>query len=316
LAIIDRAGHEPVTLLPTYDGNGNIVAISNGADTSLAATYDFDAFGKRMTYTNHAAQGMRDQVLVGAVERNEWGFSTKAKDGVTSIIYYGYRYYDPNQGRWVSRDPIQEIKGGINLYAFIQNDGRNRLDVLGLKLWAKLMNPNYLYGGEDAYIEMDPQWSCDKNGNINLDSFTSNAKGPITKAGVRSASFNSGNSAWASVQANWEYNADMFDDVLTGSGVGALAGTAIGGVLGAPTGPGILVTAGTGATIGAVVGAVGGAVSSWDKTEWNASMMLKQKAKCVCVDSDEKYIVELAKPEFYGSSWFEDGSSGQWQTSK
>lgn len=28
------------------------------------------------------------------------------------MIYYGYRYYDPQQGRWLNRDPIREA-GGI-----------------------------------------------------------------------------------------------------------------------------------------------------------------------------------------------------------
>ena len=46
---------------------------------------------------------------------------------------YQYRYYDydPLTGRWPSRDPIAE-RGGVNLYAFVGNDGVNQWDVLGL----------------------------------------------------------------------------------------------------------------------------------------------------------------------------------------
>jgi len=40
-------------------------------------------------------------------------------------------HYDPNIGRWISRDPIYEI-GGVNLYGFVGNDGVDRLDFLGL----------------------------------------------------------------------------------------------------------------------------------------------------------------------------------------
>jgi RHS repeat-associated protein len=47
------------------------------------------------------------------------------------VAYYGYRYYDPQTGRWPSRDPIGE-RGGMNLYGFVGNDGVNLLDVLGL----------------------------------------------------------------------------------------------------------------------------------------------------------------------------------------
>lgn len=50
------------------------------------------------------------------------------RPGVTD---YGYRYYDPNTGRWPSRDPIGEM-GGINLYGFVNNDGVNGWDYLGL----------------------------------------------------------------------------------------------------------------------------------------------------------------------------------------
>jgi len=48
-----------------------------------------------------------------------------------SVSDYGYRYYDPVSGRWLSRDPIGE-RGGANVYAFVSNDPLNQLDFLGL----------------------------------------------------------------------------------------------------------------------------------------------------------------------------------------
>jgi RHS repeat-associated protein len=53
---------------------------------------------------------------------------TQAFEGV--VMYYGYRYYDPETGRWPSRDPIGEM-GGVNLYGFVGNDGIRFLDYLG-----------------------------------------------------------------------------------------------------------------------------------------------------------------------------------------
>jgi RHS repeat-associated protein len=44
--------------------------------------------------------------------------------------YYGYRYYHPQTGRWINRDPIEE-KGGLNLYGFLGNDGVDKWDLLG-----------------------------------------------------------------------------------------------------------------------------------------------------------------------------------------
>jgi RHS repeat-associated protein len=48
----------------------------------------------------------------------------------TGVPDYLYRYYDPQTGRWPSRDPIEE-EGGMNLYEFVRNDGVGRVDVLG-----------------------------------------------------------------------------------------------------------------------------------------------------------------------------------------
>jgi hypothetical protein len=48
------------------------------------------------------------------------------------VTFYGYRYYDPVTGRWPSRDPIGE-RGGLNLYAFVGNDGANYWDYCGLQ---------------------------------------------------------------------------------------------------------------------------------------------------------------------------------------
>ena len=51
--------------------------------------------------------------------------------GSGGVTYYLYRHYDPVTGRWPSRDPIEE-EGGINLYGFVENDGVNKWDLLGL----------------------------------------------------------------------------------------------------------------------------------------------------------------------------------------
>jgi RHS repeat-associated protein len=49
----------------------------------------------------------------------------------SDVRYYGYRYYSPEMGRWISRDPIEEA-GGINLYGMVGNDPVNKVDYLGL----------------------------------------------------------------------------------------------------------------------------------------------------------------------------------------
>ena len=47
------------------------------------------------------------------------------------LVYYNYRHLNPHDGRWISRDPIEE-QGGWNLFAFVNNNGIINIDLLGL----------------------------------------------------------------------------------------------------------------------------------------------------------------------------------------
>lgn len=60
--------------------------------------------------------------------------STKFADDEPCLDYYGYRYYKPSLGRWLSRDPVGE-RGGLNLHCLLWNDPVNFVDVLGLVDW-------------------------------------------------------------------------------------------------------------------------------------------------------------------------------------
>jgi len=66
-------------------------------------------------------------------QSNPYRFSTKYLDAETNLYYYGYRFYAPELGRWINRDPITE-KGGNNIYEFAINNSINSYDVFGL--WA------------------------------------------------------------------------------------------------------------------------------------------------------------------------------------
>jgi RHS repeat-associated protein len=75
----------------------------------------------------------------------------KYLDDETGLYYYGYRYYNPTTGRWLSRDPIAELGFQVlrskksrldtasgNLYGFVGNAAISRVDSSGLT-WADLM---------------------------------------------------------------------------------------------------------------------------------------------------------------------------------
>jgi RHS repeat-associated protein len=114
LAVTDSTG----SYYPTYDGNGNVSEYLDSS-SAVAAHYEYDPFGNTVVSTGPKVADFAHR------------FSTKPQDFETGLYYYGYRYYDPVTGRWPSRDPIGE-DGGVNLYAFVENDGINKWDLLGL----------------------------------------------------------------------------------------------------------------------------------------------------------------------------------------
>ena len=58
-------------------------------------------------------------------------FSSKYTDNETGLVYYGYRYCQPQTGRWLTRDPIGELSGG-HLYSLVRNTPVNSIDPYGL----------------------------------------------------------------------------------------------------------------------------------------------------------------------------------------
>jgi RHS repeat-associated protein len=107
-----------------YDGNGNVMQLLDASTLDVAAVYEYDAYGNTLV--------AEDWDFSGIVDDNPFRFSTKWLDTETGLAYYGYRYYSPRLGRWLSRDPIGEM-GGINLYQFVRNSPLTRHDGLGLR---------------------------------------------------------------------------------------------------------------------------------------------------------------------------------------
>ena len=86
--------------------------------------YEYSPFGKMISKSGSKADDMT------------FRFSGYVYDTETDLVYYGYRYYDANMGRWINRDPIGE-QGGVNLYAMVSNNPIRRWDGLGLKASCK-----------------------------------------------------------------------------------------------------------------------------------------------------------------------------------
>jgi RHS repeat-associated protein len=106
---------------PAYDGNGNIIAWIDLTTGTKVADNDYDPFGK--------------SISISGTNPVPFGFSTKYLDSETSLNYYGFRYYNPNTGRFINKDPLEE-SGGVSLYGFTANSPTNFVDLLGLALYA------------------------------------------------------------------------------------------------------------------------------------------------------------------------------------
>src|SRR5690242_18920527 len=64
--------------------------------SSTAATCAYGPFGESLDRRS-------------ADDQNPIRYSTRYEDKETGFSYYGFRYYDPSTGRWLSRDPLTEL---------------------------------------------------------------------------------------------------------------------------------------------------------------------------------------------------------------
>jgi RHS repeat-associated protein len=119
LAITKHQAQSTTHYFPTFDGNGNVSEYLT-ASGSIAAHYEYDPFGRTIVATGSQAADFA------------YRFSTKPVDPATGLYYYGYRWFDPETGRWINRDPIEE-RGGLNLYGFVGNSSLFNFDVVGLQ---------------------------------------------------------------------------------------------------------------------------------------------------------------------------------------
>jgi RHS repeat-associated protein len=108
------------------------------ASQTRVAEYRYDPYGRSLyTYDSLPGGG------------NRYRFSSKELVTSGNLYYYGYRFYDPNLQRWLSRDPIGEpgfrrltaitttstAGNHFNLYAFVKNDPGRYVDPHGLFFW-------------------------------------------------------------------------------------------------------------------------------------------------------------------------------------
>jgi RHS repeat-associated protein len=130
---------------PAFDGNGNVSALINVTDGTLAANYEYGVFGEQIRITGTMAKN------------NPLRFSTQYSDDESDLLYYGYRYYKSSTGSWLNRDPSYDNAfitatatrpGGVtteggNLYMMANNDSCNSIDVFGMLGYHTFIKPSW-----------------------------------------------------------------------------------------------------------------------------------------------------------------------------
>jgi RHS repeat-associated protein len=105
-----------LNLFYTTDHLGSVREMTDTA-SAVRVRYDYDPYGRVTQVAGDLASDFRYT-----------GHYYHAQSG---LHLAPFRAYDADSGRWLSRDPIQE-EGGLNLYAYVENDPINATDELGL----------------------------------------------------------------------------------------------------------------------------------------------------------------------------------------
>ena len=109
-----------------YDLVRSVTAVT-GKGGRVAARYAYDAFGREQE-----AQG-------DAVAWNPFRWTSREHDATTGLYHFRARTYSTELGRFTSPDPLGRM-GGVNLYAYVDNDPTIFNDPFGLdpkKPWWK-----------------------------------------------------------------------------------------------------------------------------------------------------------------------------------
>ncbi len=99
-----------------------------------SSAFELDETGNVLSYEEYFPHG-GTAFIAGddaTVAHKEYRYSAKECDSLTGLYAYGYRYYAPWMGRWLSPDPIGPVDD-LNLYQFVLGNPASHVDENGLQ---------------------------------------------------------------------------------------------------------------------------------------------------------------------------------------
>jgi RHS repeat-associated protein len=107
-------------------------AVKVGATNVVPYVGDINDVPYEAVYTAFGAPTAVGGLPASSLSWIPFGFAGGLYDADTGLVHFGAREYDPEIGRWMSKDPIRFAGGQTNIYVYVGNDPINRRDPLGL----------------------------------------------------------------------------------------------------------------------------------------------------------------------------------------
>lgn len=149
IAMVRRWGASADTVWYLQGNNYNVEAITDHIG-SIIERYAYTPFGEAIAYIGEGADGKwftaDDASATGSMKGNSLTFQGRELDAETGVYYFRNRYYSPQMGQFLTRDPLGYGAKDINMVRMERNNPITRVDPQGL--WSTMESLwHYWYGG-------------------------------------------------------------------------------------------------------------------------------------------------------------------------
>ena len=119
LGLISRIDNAGLRFTYHYDQLGNTIAVTDDSNI-VTESYTYDEFGSKLASSGTAANPFKFVGRYGVMDEEN------------GLLYMRARYYDADNGRFISRDPLGFGGEDLNLYAYVGGNPLMGIDPTGL----------------------------------------------------------------------------------------------------------------------------------------------------------------------------------------